>query len=183
MKGFNYENTETVAQKGGKIVRKVSIKRGRGYKSITKYRRGKKVSTIKKPIHRHHIGLIERGIFIPGLFSDCKGCKTKKRRGGGEDWDIEMGPKPEDKPVEPYGVPPDPKRFDILDQRVRDLAFSSSSSPEVAAAVYAGPNPEERQIMESLQMSKHDTKDVPNWEEMKIYSGGKTRRRRRQRRY
>jgi len=78
MNNFNYQNTESVVQTGGKIVRKVSIKHGRGYKSITKYRRGKKVSTVRKPIHKDHIELIKIGKFIPGLFSDCKNCKTRK---------------------------------------------------------------------------------------------------------
>ena len=176
MEGFNYQNTETKIQKGGKTVRKVSIKKGKGYKSVTKYRKGKKVSTVKKPIHKHHIGMIQRGIFIPGLFSDCKGCKTKKRRGGG-DWDIEMGPKPE--PVEPYGVPPDPERFKKLQQKMLQSSLSRPVSPQEAAAVFEGPTFEDREKMERSQMSEHDTKDLPNWEEMKIYSGGKTRRRRR----
>jgi hypothetical protein len=79
MNGFNYENTETKIQKSGKIVRKVSIKKGRGYKSVTKYHKAKKQYTIKKPIHKTHIQLIKRGKFIPGLFKDCRGCKTKKR--------------------------------------------------------------------------------------------------------
>lgn len=35
-KGFNYANTEIKQMGGMKIVRKVSIKRGKGYKSITK---------------------------------------------------------------------------------------------------------------------------------------------------
>ena len=99
----DYENTEVVLQKGGKVVRKVTIKKGKGYKSITKYRKGKKLFTIKKPIHKEHVKLIKRGKFIPGLFNDCKNCKTKKRRGGNDE---EMGP---DIPqVQPYPVPPDP---------------------------------------------------------------------------
>jgi hypothetical protein len=75
--GFNYKNIEVKHQMGGKIVRKVSIKNGKGYKSITKYRKGKKIGTVKKHIHNEHINLIKLGKFIPGLFSDCK-CKTKK---------------------------------------------------------------------------------------------------------
>lgn len=75
--GFNYKNTEVKHKMGGKIVRKVSIKNGKGYKSITKYRNGKKISTIKKHIHNDHINLIKLGKFIPGLFLDCK-YKTKK---------------------------------------------------------------------------------------------------------
>jgi len=63
---------------GGKIVRKVSIKNGKGYKSVTKYHKGKKTSSVKKPIHKSHIDLIAVGKFIPGLFSDC-GCNKKTK--------------------------------------------------------------------------------------------------------
>jgi hypothetical protein len=80
MSGFHYNNTETKMHSSGKVVRKVSIKKGRGYKSITKYHRGKRVYTVRKPIHKEHIKLIKGGKFVPGLFQDCKGCKTKKRR-------------------------------------------------------------------------------------------------------
>jgi hypothetical protein len=76
--GFNYENTEVKTQMGGKIIRKVSIKNGKGYKSVAKYRKGKKISSIKKHIHNDHINLIRSGKFIPGLFSDCQSRKTKK---------------------------------------------------------------------------------------------------------
>ena len=77
---FNYENTEVKkGQSGGKIVRKVSIKKGRGYKSVTKYHKGKRIHTVKKPIHKSHIRTIMCGTFIPGLFSDCK-CKTRKNK-------------------------------------------------------------------------------------------------------
>jgi hypothetical protein len=75
---FNYENREVKTMTGGKIVRKVSIKNGKGYKSVTKYHKGKKGSTHKKPIHKGHIELIKMGKFIPGLFSDC-GCKKKNK--------------------------------------------------------------------------------------------------------
>ena len=75
---FNYENREVKTMTGGKIVRKVSIKNGKGYKSVTKYHKGKKHSTHKKPIHKGHIELIKMGKFIPGLFLDC-GCKKKNK--------------------------------------------------------------------------------------------------------
>jgi hypothetical protein len=78
MDSFNYENTETKMQSGGKIVRKVTIKKGRGYKSITKYNKGKKISLVKRSINKSHIELIKNGKFIPGLFNDCKNCKTRK---------------------------------------------------------------------------------------------------------
>jgi len=76
----NYQNTEVkMSQAGGKIVRKVSIKNGKGFKSVTKYHKGKKVGTAKKPIHKSHINLIIIGKFIPGLFSDCR-CNKKNTR-------------------------------------------------------------------------------------------------------
>lgn len=76
---FNYENTDIRQMGGTKIVRKVSVKKGRGYKSITKYRKGKKISSIKKPIHSRHLKMIKGGKFITGLFSDCLNCKTRRR--------------------------------------------------------------------------------------------------------
>jgi hypothetical protein len=65
---------------GSKIVRKVSIKNGKGYKSVIKYRKGKKTGTIKKPIHKAHIELIQTGKFIPGLFLDCNYREKKTRK-------------------------------------------------------------------------------------------------------
>ena len=77
---YNYHNTEIKTHHGGKkIVRKVSIKHGKGYKSVTKYHQGKKISSIKKPIHKSHVEFIKLGKFIPGLFMDCAG-KNKTRR-------------------------------------------------------------------------------------------------------
>lgn len=76
---FNYKNTDTIIKGGSKkIVRKVSIKNGKGYKSITKYHRGKKISYVKKPIHPTHIMHIKSRKFIPGLFSDCNGRDKNK---------------------------------------------------------------------------------------------------------
>ena len=80
---FNYQNIEIKKMTGGsKVVRKVSIKNGKGYKSITKYHKGKKSKTIKKPIHKAHIELIQLGKFIPGLFLDLHLSvrKTRKRK-------------------------------------------------------------------------------------------------------
>lgn len=81
---LNYDNTEVTHQSGGKkVVRKVTIKHGKGYKSITKYNKGKKTYSIKKPIHKHHIESIKRGKFVPGLFDECcsrEKTKTRKNR-------------------------------------------------------------------------------------------------------
>ena len=77
--GFNYHNTEVKTQSGGKkLVRKVSIKQGKGYKSVTKYNKGRKLSSVKKPLPKHHIESIKRGKFIPGLFDECCHKKTRK---------------------------------------------------------------------------------------------------------
>jgi len=77
---FNYQNTEIKMNGGGKIVRKVSIKNGKGYKSVTKYHKGKKIYTNKKPIHNDHVGLIKTGKFIPGLFLECSHREKNKTR-------------------------------------------------------------------------------------------------------
>ena len=80
-KQFNYKNTETKVHPGGHIVvRHVLIKNGKGYKSVTKYHKGKKIGFAKKPIHPSHISTIRKGIFIPGLFMDCKKMMTCKKR-------------------------------------------------------------------------------------------------------
>lgn len=65
---------------GMKVVRKVTIKKGRGYKRVTKYRRGKKVSDVKMPISPEHIEKIRAGEFVKGLFGDCKTCNNKTRK-------------------------------------------------------------------------------------------------------
>lgn len=83
--GADYQNTETkqLMSGGGRMVRKVSIKNGTGYKSIEMYKNGKKLFSVKKPINRSHIQLIQSGVFVPGLFNDCKKCnkfKTRKNR-------------------------------------------------------------------------------------------------------
>jgi hypothetical protein len=71
---FNYYNKEIEQSGSNKIVRKVSIKNGKGYKSVTRYHKGKKTGSSKKTIHKSHIASIKNRKFIPGLFLDCK-CK------------------------------------------------------------------------------------------------------------
>ena len=80
--GFHYDNIEVKnVQGGGKIVRKVSIKNGKGYKSISKYHRKKHVGTVRKTLKSAEIQMIKLGKFIPGLFGNCKACSKKRRRG------------------------------------------------------------------------------------------------------
>lgn len=76
----SYENTETKIMGDLKTVRKVSVKKGKGYKQITKYRGGKKISTVKKSISSKHMEQIKDGKFIVGLFDDCKGKDCKKNK-------------------------------------------------------------------------------------------------------
>lgn len=76
---FDYNNTDVRPDKfGGKIVRKVYIKKGKGYKSISKYHKKKHTGTVKKTLKTSEIQMIKRGKFIPGLFKNCKTCSNKK---------------------------------------------------------------------------------------------------------
>lgn len=69
---FNYNNTENIQEGGGrKIVRKVFIKNGKGYKSVTKYYKGRKIGSVRKPIHPTHMMHIRSRKFVPRLFADC----------------------------------------------------------------------------------------------------------------
>jgi hypothetical protein len=81
---FMYESVEITSKGPKKTVRKVSIKNGKGIKSVSHFVRGKHVGTSKKIIDDTHVPLIKGGTFIPGLFTDCK-CdsnsnKTRKRK-------------------------------------------------------------------------------------------------------
>jgi len=87
LQDYKYDNIEQVkTQAGGKIVRKVSIKNGKGYKSISRYHKRKHAGTIKKNLKTAEIQMIKLGKFIPGLFNDCKTCskrmnnKTRKQK-------------------------------------------------------------------------------------------------------
>jgi hypothetical protein len=74
----HYNNVETLRQRGGrKTVRRVYIKNNKGYKSVSRYYRGKRTGTVKRPLDPFDITRILSKKFIPGLFSDCK-KKTKR---------------------------------------------------------------------------------------------------------
>ena len=59
--GFKYRNVE---QHGGSV-RRVVIRGGRGYKSVTRRKR-----TVRAPLTREEIRHIKNRKFIPGLFSN-----------------------------------------------------------------------------------------------------------------
>lgn len=72
MKNFNYTNTEMKQRGCSKIVRNVTIRRGKGHKSVTKYNGGKRIYSVKKKLRRCDVSSIKKGKFIKGLFDDCK---------------------------------------------------------------------------------------------------------------
>lgn len=74
MKSFSYHSEEKTMMGGQKIVRNVTIKNGKGTKSVKIYKNGRKVGTAKKPICKAHLRMIKNKKFIPGLFADCV-CK------------------------------------------------------------------------------------------------------------
>jgi len=81
MNSSHYKNTETKILGGGKkIVRKVTIKNGKGYKSITEYQNGKKKYSVRKKIQPNDVENIINGKFVIGLFKECTFCKTRKRK-------------------------------------------------------------------------------------------------------
>ena len=78
LKNFHYSNKEHKKYGHNKTVRTVTIKGGKGHKKVTHYKKGKKTHTVKKPLTVIEIVTIQRGKFIPALFSDC--TSTKKNR-------------------------------------------------------------------------------------------------------
>ena len=81
LNNFYYDNTEVKnIQSGGKIVRKVSIKRGKGYKSISMYHKKKHTGTARRTLKTAEIHMIKLGKFIPGLFKNCKTCSKKNKK-------------------------------------------------------------------------------------------------------
>jgi hypothetical protein len=79
-KGFHFSSNQKHIHKGKKTVRKVLIRNGKGFKSVSHYHKGKHIHTAKKPLNLLEVGLIKVGKFIPGLFKDCGCNKTKKHR-------------------------------------------------------------------------------------------------------
>lgn len=79
MKTFHYKNHENKKHGHNKTVRSVKIVGGKGHKSVSHYKKGKKMFTMKKPLTVIEIVTIQRGQFIPRLFSNMKkGNKTNR---------------------------------------------------------------------------------------------------------
>lgn len=78
---MDYHNKEIKHHSNGKTVREVRIRNNKGTKTVTTYKGGKKLSSVKKSISRSHIRSIQSGKFVPGLFKDCMNCrKTRKTK-------------------------------------------------------------------------------------------------------
>lgn len=75
---FHYSNIQKHQHGTKKTIRKVIIKNGKGYKSISIYKNGKLTKTIKRPLMYDHVCMIKDKKFIPGLFADCKTRKHRK---------------------------------------------------------------------------------------------------------
>ena len=74
MKKFHYYNIEKHIHGGKHIIRKVSIKNGKGYKSVSTMKKGggkrQKRTTTKRKLYPIEIEHIKNRKFIKGLFSD-----------------------------------------------------------------------------------------------------------------
>lgn len=107
--------------------------------------------------------------------------KTRKhrKRGGGEDYDIEQGPVI---PVVPLKrIPTDP----VKRQEEIGRSITKGISPAEAELVFSGPNPEEKQRLERSEMSRYDRdRDVDAYtsSEMPLFSEGGRKKSRRHRR-
>lgn len=109
--------------------------------------------------------------------------KNKRRRvkRGGQDNDIESGPIENITPMS--SVPPDPERFQRYEEQMRAEA-SRPVSREAAAAIFEGPNPEQRLRGEQEMMADEDplNKDPFEREDFTIFSEKGGRRSRKKRR-
>ena len=76
---FAYESIDITRKGNKKTIRKVHIKNGKGYKSVSKFIRGKHIGTSKKKIDDNHVPLIKGGSFISGFFADCNCTQTNNK--------------------------------------------------------------------------------------------------------
>lgn len=77
---FSYQSYEMKNHNGVTKIRKVNIKNGKGYKSVTIKHKGQRPITHSKRIKHCHVRTIKNGKFIPRFFLDCKKRNTNTRR-------------------------------------------------------------------------------------------------------
>ncbi len=84
MTDFSYQSTQIAMKGGKKLVRNVTIKNGKGYKSVERYCKGKCNSTMKRRLILKEIQMIQRNQYIPGLFKNCfakhRTSRNRRRR-------------------------------------------------------------------------------------------------------
>ncbi len=80
LKAFKYSNVQHHMTGGKKMTHKVHIKNGKGYKSVTHVRHGKRIHHSRKALSTVEMGLIKIGKFIPGLFKGLGSSNNKKTR-------------------------------------------------------------------------------------------------------
>lgn len=71
MSDFSYQSTQIAMTGGKKLVRNVTIKNGKGHKSVERYCKGTCNSTMKRRLILKEIKMIQRNQYIPGLFKNC----------------------------------------------------------------------------------------------------------------
>ena len=71
MPPYTYDNKEVrVLRNGAKSIRRVVIRGGAGFKSVT-HKKGKKHRTVTFKLNRVEIDHIKSGKFVKGLFDEC----------------------------------------------------------------------------------------------------------------
>jgi hypothetical protein len=78
-KKFNFHSKQIHQHGGKKRVHHVTIKSGKGKKSIVYYDQNKMVAKASEKLKEGEVELIKVGKFIPGLFKNMR-MKTKKRK-------------------------------------------------------------------------------------------------------
>jgi len=78
-KKFHFHSKQHCQHGGKKTVRQVSIKNGKGHKSIVYYDQNKMVAKASEKLKQGEVQLIKVGKFIPGLFKSMK-MKSRKSK-------------------------------------------------------------------------------------------------------
>jgi len=81
-KKFHFHSKQHCQHGGKKTVRQVSIKNGKGHKSIVYYDQNKMVAKASEKLKQGEVELIKVGKFIPGLFKSMKMKSRKNHKKG-----------------------------------------------------------------------------------------------------
>lgn len=117
-------------------------------------------------------------IYMPRKYT--RKNRRHRRKRGGQEPDIEMGPEPNVQYMGP--VPPDPKRFEEYQKKAVESAFKRPSSPAETEAIFEGPTPDEQLKLEQMKMFDEDPQNRDPWQDLTIFSdkgGRRTRKKRR----